>query len=198
VNLDPDGSLFIDRDGTHFRTILNYLRMGLAASRGLELSPAQKQQLLEEAEFYQLHELSGMLACPAVRSRAKVYLPSVDVHSVSGSTRLKHLCGFVHEPGKCDCLLCTRRRDCPCNRQGSAMVTTAVKGYRHNAGEPIWEVEAFGHVFEVSSSQLVLPCEQKLDEVLTQFVTSVVRKEVRPLQQQVSDLGNFADAEIVD
>ncbi len=46
-----DGSYFIDRDGTHFRYILNYLRTGQL------LVPEDKfvrRELLAEAEFYQV------------------------------------------------------------------------------------------------------------------------------------------------
>ena len=46
-----DGSYFIDRDGTHFRYILNYLRTGQL------LVPEDKtvyKELLAEAEFYQI------------------------------------------------------------------------------------------------------------------------------------------------
>ena len=46
-----DGTMFIDRDGTHFRFILNYLRSGkLTLPEG---STALKE-LMEEAEFYQI------------------------------------------------------------------------------------------------------------------------------------------------
>ena len=55
-----DGSYFIDRDGTHFRYILNYLRTG-------ELIVPQdkiiRRELLAEARFYQfegiIHELTA-------------------------------------------------------------------------------------------------------------------------------------------
>ena len=46
-----DGSYFIDRDGTHFRYILNYLRTGQL------IVPEDKiirRELLTEAEFYQI------------------------------------------------------------------------------------------------------------------------------------------------
>ena len=47
-----DGSYFIDRDGTHFRYILNYLRTGRLLLPKDELI---REELLEEAEFYQIH-----------------------------------------------------------------------------------------------------------------------------------------------
>jgi len=53
-----DGSIFIDRDGTHFRYILNYLRDGT-------FNPPQEtpilRELLQEAEFYQIGGLIRML-----------------------------------------------------------------------------------------------------------------------------------------
>ena len=46
-----DGAFFIDRDGTHFRFILNYLRTGkLTLPEGATFV----KELLEEAEFYQI------------------------------------------------------------------------------------------------------------------------------------------------
>lgn len=46
-----DGAFFIDRDGTHFRYILNYLRTG---KLNLPKDPTLVKELLEEAEFYQI------------------------------------------------------------------------------------------------------------------------------------------------
>ncbi|KAJ7295225.1 hypothetical protein O6H91_Y206200 [Diphasiastrum complanatum] len=44
------GTVFIDRDGTHFRHILNWLREGVVPS----LEHSSYQELLREAEYYQL------------------------------------------------------------------------------------------------------------------------------------------------
>ena len=50
-----DGAFFIDRDGTHFRFILNYLRNGkLTLPEGV----TALNELQEEAEFYRI---KGML-----------------------------------------------------------------------------------------------------------------------------------------
>ena len=57
-----DGSYFIDRDGTHFRYILNYLRTGRLLLPGDELV---RQELLEEAEFYQIRGIVDELCPPA-------------------------------------------------------------------------------------------------------------------------------------
>ena len=53
-----DGSFFIDRDGTHFRFILNFLRTGkLTLPEGATCT----KELEEEAEFYQIHGLMDAL-----------------------------------------------------------------------------------------------------------------------------------------
>ena len=49
-----DGAFFIDRDGTHFRFVLNYLRTGKLTSPEGE---AALKELQEEAEFYQIEGL---------------------------------------------------------------------------------------------------------------------------------------------
>ena len=46
-----DGSYFIDRDGTHFRCTLNYLRTGQLIVPKDEIT---REELLAEAEFYQV------------------------------------------------------------------------------------------------------------------------------------------------
>ena len=54
-----DGSFFIDRDGTHFRFILNFLRTGkLTLPEGATFT----KELEEEAEFYQIHGLIDALS----------------------------------------------------------------------------------------------------------------------------------------
>jgi hypothetical protein len=53
---DERGRYFIDRDGTHFRHILNYLRDGSFA-----FPPSVRDELLQEARFYQLEELLAHL-----------------------------------------------------------------------------------------------------------------------------------------
>jgi len=53
-----DGAFFIDRDGTHFRFILNYLRTGkLTLPEGATFV----KELLEEAEFYQIQGIINEL-----------------------------------------------------------------------------------------------------------------------------------------
>ena len=54
-----DGSFFIDRDGTHFRFILNFLRTGkLTLPEGATFT----KELEEEAEFYQIQGLIDALS----------------------------------------------------------------------------------------------------------------------------------------
>ena len=56
-----DGSFFIDRDGTHFRYILNYLRDGEEATMSIPKSYDILSELIRETKFYQLDGLSSLL-----------------------------------------------------------------------------------------------------------------------------------------
>jgi len=51
VPTDDQGYAFIDRDGTHFRSILNFLRSGLLA---LPKDPVEEKLLWEELRYYML------------------------------------------------------------------------------------------------------------------------------------------------
>ena len=69
VRTDANGAVFIDRDGTHFRHILNYLRgAGLYLGKDLKLHLA----LLEEADFYQVEGLQELLRAEVSRLEDKV------------------------------------------------------------------------------------------------------------------------------
>ena len=62
LNKSEDGSYFIDADGTHFQTILNYLRGRIKDTCDL---PEEKRTLLKlqkEADFYQLRGLKKILS----------------------------------------------------------------------------------------------------------------------------------------
>ena len=56
-----DGAFFIDRDGTHFRFILNYLRTG---KLNLPEGATFLKELAEEAEFYQIQGIIDELGFP--------------------------------------------------------------------------------------------------------------------------------------
>ena len=73
THFESDGSIFIDRDGTHFRHILNYLRDGEVPNY---LTPADVDQLIREAKFYEMPEIvlqlrSLMNSGMGARSRVK-------------------------------------------------------------------------------------------------------------------------------
>ena len=79
-----DGSYFIDRDGTHFRYVLNYLRTGYL------LVPDDKlirKEILEEAEFYQIRGIVDEL-CPPPFLGSKIL--SDDQKQIFVNTWLKH------------------------------------------------------------------------------------------------------------
>ena len=84
-----DGAFFIDRDGTHFRFILNYLRNGkLTLPEGATFL----KELADEAEFYQIQgileelkpkepknfEESVILTNEEHRSKLNSWLPQYD------------------------------------------------------------------------------------------------------------------------
>ena len=52
LTLDADGAYFIDRDGSHFRHILEYLRDPTGFELDPDLTTAQRRGLLKEAEFF--------------------------------------------------------------------------------------------------------------------------------------------------
>ena len=54
---DDDGAYFIDRDGTHFRYVLNYLRDGGFRPGTLPANACFLGELCTEAEYYQLDGL---------------------------------------------------------------------------------------------------------------------------------------------
>lgn len=77
---DSDGSYFIDRDGTHFRHILNFLRDGPASVQHLPQGDLRLlSELRTEAEHYQLHNMVEALRIRMSEGRAGsdfVSLPS--------------------------------------------------------------------------------------------------------------------------
>ena len=64
-----DGSFFIDRDGTYFRFILNYLRDGKLS---LPEGSTFLEEIATEAEFYQIQGILDELEGPRPAARSKV------------------------------------------------------------------------------------------------------------------------------
>ena len=62
LKTESDGSYFIDRDGTHFRHVLNYLRDGCIKEGTLPGNETVLRELLTEAEYFQLSGLSDILS----------------------------------------------------------------------------------------------------------------------------------------
>ena len=57
-----DGTVFIDRDGRHFHYILNYLCGSVTALEDLPLDEIVLNELMKEADFYQLLRLKSILS----------------------------------------------------------------------------------------------------------------------------------------
>jgi len=76
-----DGSYFIDRDGTHFRYILNYLRTGQLV---VPEDKVVRRELLTEAEFYQIEGIIDEL-------KARPFKDSVILSSDQQQTLIKWL-----------------------------------------------------------------------------------------------------------
>ena len=62
LNKSEDGSYFIDADGTHFQTILNYLRGRIKDTCDLPEEKNTLFKLQKEADFYQLRGLKKILS----------------------------------------------------------------------------------------------------------------------------------------
>ena len=80
-----DGSFFIDRDGTHFRFILNFLRTGkLTLPEGATFT----KELEEEAEFYQIQGLIDALR--SAKLTVKVGTPDEPFRESTILTNVEH------------------------------------------------------------------------------------------------------------
>lgn len=62
LKVEKDGSYFIDRDGVHFRYILNYLRDGGIKDGTLPMNENLWRELLTEAEYFQINGLVDYLS----------------------------------------------------------------------------------------------------------------------------------------
>ncbi|KAK6169796.1 hypothetical protein SNE40_020780 [Patella caerulea] len=58
IKTEADGTVFIDRDGTHFRYILNFLRDGGLNAEALPRNKQTLRELRNEAVYFQLHGLA--------------------------------------------------------------------------------------------------------------------------------------------
>ena len=58
---DEDGAYFIDRDGTHYRHILNYLRDDTNVEETLPQTKREQVELLKEAQYCQLNKLETII-----------------------------------------------------------------------------------------------------------------------------------------
>ncbi len=92
---NEDGSYFIDRDGTHFRYILNYLRSGQLIVPQDELVRI-REELLAEAEFYQVEGMIKALKRkpepkPQPKPQPKPFADSVILSSDQSQTLINWL-----------------------------------------------------------------------------------------------------------
>jgi hypothetical protein len=62
--VEDDGAYFLDRDGTHFRHVLNFLRSGTVIS--LPTTDVGKEELAIEADYYGLDNLVNAIRMPKV------------------------------------------------------------------------------------------------------------------------------------
>jgi hypothetical protein len=87
---DSAGNVFIDRDGTHFRHILNYLRCGALPN----LPPEARKELILEADFYQI---SGLVE--ALQGGGNGRMEEAGFHTLAADTlkAIKHLHGEKYE-----------------------------------------------------------------------------------------------------
>ena len=82
-----DGSFFIDRDGTHFRFILNFLRTGkLTLPEGATFT----KELEEEAEFYQIQGLIDALRAAKLTVTNKACMPDEPFRESTILTNVEH------------------------------------------------------------------------------------------------------------
>lgn len=78
IRKQEDGSIFIDRDGTHFRLILNYLRGSINSLDQLPDDKLSLSDLLSEASYYQLEGLKQILE--PKRKRIRKVIPQKEIY----------------------------------------------------------------------------------------------------------------------
>jgi hypothetical protein len=72
VTYDKEGRIFIDRDPTHFRWLLNYLRDGYLVTIPSQLQ--HRLEILHEARYYRLDSLASIIAAPAQYQQPHPYV----------------------------------------------------------------------------------------------------------------------------
>jgi len=78
THFESDGSIFIDRDGTHFRHILNFFRDG----RVPDLPEPHRSELRAEAGYYRVGELVAGLSRPSKEQEAAIAAAEADKAAV--------------------------------------------------------------------------------------------------------------------
>ena len=79
---DEDGAYFVDRDGTHFRHVLNFLRDGDSST--LPDDQDALKELMKEAEFYQIGALTKAIGEVLSPSKPKLKLSQPQLNSRLG------------------------------------------------------------------------------------------------------------------
>jgi hypothetical protein len=91
-----DPYIFIDRDGRHFRFILNYLRQGERVMRGCVMKNADLStlnEILDEVSYYKIASLENLLKLKVVSLKEKVqfeYIAKVYFQQERGSNPAKY------------------------------------------------------------------------------------------------------------
>jgi hypothetical protein len=81
TRLDSAGRVFIDRDGSRFRMVLNYLRSG--ALVGAVLGPATLEEMLEEAEYFGMQRLVQILRDEIAEQQLEEDLEALEASQMS-------------------------------------------------------------------------------------------------------------------
>eukprot|EP00128_Syssomonas_multiformis_P001941 Colp12_sorted_trinity150504_noHs@9621 len=88
LKAEADDSYFIDRDGTHFNYILNYLRTLSVEQTELPDNPKARRELCKEAEFYKLTDLMLHLRSTEVKRSVSLSHASLARHDAGSAPRL--------------------------------------------------------------------------------------------------------------
>ena len=135
-----DGSYFIDRDGTHFRYILNYLRTGELIVPNDEII---RRELLAEAKFYQVEEMINELEpTPSADSIPAVVQPfkdSVILSSSQGQTLMNRLKSTPSFSNSDELLLYRASRD--------GWASSTFHSYCDNKGSTVTVIKSGNNIF---------------------------------------------------